>query len=116
MQCGTNTARAILPRPKGRGLPRNSISPLSFSKHYTVPKLEKELPNDYEHRTWRERSHYDEKGILYIPPMAFKLCLAEVAPFLGHKVPGRRNATWTKHLKAGVLVLDGLSLGVHKDQ
>jgi hypothetical protein len=93
-----------------------SISPLSFSKHYTVPKLEKELHADYEVRTWRERLHYDKDGIVYIPPMAFKLCLAETPKFLGHKVPGRRNATWTKHFESGVLMLEGLSLGVHKDK
>jgi hypothetical protein len=39
--------------------------------------------------------------------MAFKNALSEVARFLGEKIPGKRNATYTKHFEAGVLVLDG---------
>lgn len=93
-----------------------SISPLSFSKHYNVDKLQKETAADYEARTWAERMHVDENGIIFIPPMAFKLCLTAAAGFLGMKIPGRRNATYTKHFTAGVLVLDGLSLGIRKDE
>ena len=90
------------------------ISPLSFSRHYVVPKLPKESPADFEERTWRERVHADEDGMMFIPPMAFKLCLAEAARFLGMKIPGRRNATYTKHFEAGVLVLEALPLGIKK--
>ena len=92
-----------------------SISPLSFSKHYVVPKLQKEGPADYETRTWAERMHVDDNGIIFIPPMAFKLCVAEAARYLGTKIPGRRNATYTKHFESGVLVLDALSLGIRKE-
>jgi hypothetical protein len=93
-----------------------SISPLSFSRHYTVDKLPKEQPSDYETRTWRERCHYDDKGIIFIPPMMFKKAIAEAAAFLSMKIPGRRNATYTKHFKAGILVLEPTSLGIKKDE
>ena len=93
-----------------------SLSPLSMSRHYTTPeKLSKESASDYEKRTWRERMHYDDKGQVFIPPMAPKLCLAEAARFLGQKIPGKRNATYTKHFESGVLVLDGIQLGIKKD-
>ena len=91
-----------------------SLSPVSFSRRYIDEKLPKELPKDYETRTWRERVHADGDGIIVIPPMAFKKALSEAASFLGQKIPGKRNATYTKHFTAGVLVLDPLPTGVKK--
>jgi hypothetical protein len=80
-----------------------SISPYSQSKFHNTPKLPKELPDDYEARTWAERIHVDSEGRTYVPPMAFKNCIAEIAKFLGEQVPGRGKATWTKHFEAGIL-------------
>lgn len=94
-----------------------SLSQYSQSRHYTEPeKMQKETAADYEKRTWRERMHYDEAGQVMIPPMAPKLCIAEAARFLGMKIPGRRNATFTKNFEAGILVLDPIPLGIHKDK
>ncbi len=92
-----------------------SISPYSQSKQHDMPKKEQELPRDYDIRTWRERAHFDDEGNCFIPPMAFKTCLSEAAKFLGKKIPGQRNATWTKHYEAGVMVLETVKLGVKKD-
>jgi hypothetical protein len=80
-----------------------SISPYSQSKFHNSEKLNKELANDYEERTWMERIHVDAEGKTYIPPMAFKNCVSEVAKFLGEQVPGKGKATWTKHFEAGIL-------------
>ena len=90
-----------------------STAPYGQSRHYVVPRLEKESDADYEARTWRNRLHTDQDDIVYIPPMAFKNCLAEAAAYLGMKVPGKRNATYTKHFQAGVMVMEPVSLGVH---
>jgi len=95
------------------------ISPYSQGKHYTkeqFPKLDegKESDNAYEVRTWRERMHYDENDIVFIPPMAFKNCLTSAASFLGEKIVGKRGATYTKHFTAGVLVLEGATLGIKR--
>jgi hypothetical protein len=93
------------------------ISPYSPGKYYEVPKKEKEAPADYEVRTWRERAHYDENGECFIPPMSFKKCLDTAAKFLSVKVPGKSGgkATFTKHFKAGVMVMEPLMLGVQKE-
>lgn len=88
-----------------------SLSPYSQSRHYDVPKLEREIPKDYEERTWRNRLHVDARGEVYIPPMAFKNCLAESAKFLGIQIPGKGKANFTKHFEAGVLVTEALPLG-----
>ncbi len=97
----------------------SSVSPYSQSRLYTkaeVPALEKESAQDYDQRNWREHQHYDrETGEIFIPPMALKNALMEVAQYLGEKIPGKRNATWTKHFMAGVLCSDPIMLGIKKD-
>lgn len=86
-------------------------SPYSQGRHYTIDKLEKELPDAYERRTWRNRMHVDEHGEVFIPPMAIKNCLSEAAKFLGIQVPGKKQNTYTKHFEAGVMVMDPVRLG-----
>ena len=95
-----------------------AASPYSQSRQYSadIPKLEKESSADYDARNWREHQHADRKtGEVYIPPMALKNALMECAQYLGEKIPGKGNATWTKHFTAGILVTDPVMLGVHKD-
>jgi len=87
-----------------------STSPYSQSKHYEVPKLDKESAHDFEARTWRERMHVTEDGNVFIPPMAFKNCLSEAAKFLGIQIQGKGKSTYTKHIEAGVLVTEPLIL------
>lgn len=96
-----------------------SVSPYSQSRFYDkaeVPPLDKESASAYDQRNWRHRQHFDEKGQVFIPPMSLKNCLAEAAQYLGEKIPGKRNATWSKHFLAGVLCTDPIRLGVHKDK
>jgi hypothetical protein len=66
-------------------------------------------------RTWRERAHVNEEGLIFIPPMAFKNCLSEIAKYLSMQVPGKGKATYTKNFEAGVLVLDAVILDIKKD-
>lgn len=93
-----------------------SISPYSQSRYHETPHLNKELPDAYRDRTWREFLHYDANGQVYIPPMAFKNCLSEIAKFLSMKVPNAGKTTYTKHFEAGILVIDHSFLGIHKDE
>jgi len=93
-----------------------SISPYGQSKFYEVEKKEKEGSADYEARTWRERMHYDKNGNVFIPPQAFKNCLAEAAKFLGQQIPGKGKSTYTKHFEAGVMVQSPLVLPIKKEQ
>lgn len=93
-----------------------SLSPYSQSRFYQAEKLPKELAKDYEARTWRERMHTDEHGRVFIPPMAFKNCLSEIAKYLGMQIPGKGKATYTKHIEAGILVTEPLVLPETKDE
>lgn len=90
-------------------------SPMSHSRMHEAPRLEKESHDDYERRTWREKLHYDDTGEVFIPPMALKMCLAEAAKMTGRQIPGRGKSTYTKHLEAGVLCMEPVPIGVHKD-
>lgn len=93
-----------------------SISPYSQSRHYEPEGgrrptgTKTESAKDTEARTWRERCHTHADGHLFIPPMAFKNCLAEIAKYLSVQIPGKGKSTYTKHFEAGVMVLDGLTL------
>jgi hypothetical protein len=93
-----------------------SVSPYSQSRYYQTPKIDKESPNDFEQRTWRDRMHTLPDGRVFIPPMTFKNCLSEAAKFLGRQIPGKGKATYTKHFEAGVLVTDALVLDVKKGE
>ena len=93
-----------------------STTPYSQSRHYTTPELEKENKRDYEARTWRDRLHVNEDGLVYIPPMSFKNCLAEAAKFLGKQIPGKGKSTYTKHFEAGTLVTEPVVLTVKKEE
>lgn len=92
-----------------------SISPYSQSRYHDTAKHDKERPDDYEARTWKERLHYTADGHVFIPPMAFKKAVETAARFLGMQIKGRGKSTYTKHFKAGVLVTEGLTLKLHKN-
>jgi len=92
-----------------------SASPYSQSKFYRTEKLEKERPDAYEERTWRDRLHVNKDGYVFIPPMAFKNCLSEAAKFLSIQIPGKGKSTYTKHFEAGVLITEPLVLPIKKE-
>jgi len=92
-----------------------SVSPYSQGKYHGTEKLPKETSSDYEKRTWPERLHINKSGNVFIPPMAFKNCLSEVAKFLSIQIPGKGKSTYTKHFEAGVIVTEALELQIKKD-
>jgi len=92
-----------------------SCSPYSQSRYHETPKLDKESPNAWEERTWRNRLHVDDHGIVFIPPMAFKNSVCEAAKYLPKKIQGSGNATYTKHIESGLIVDTALSLGIRAE-
>lgn len=92
-----------------------STSPYSQSKAHSTPKLEKEGADDHEQRTWRERCHYVEDGTIFIPPTSFKECLSSAAKYLSVRIPGKGQATYTKHFLSGIICHEPVFLDVKKD-
>ena len=91
------------------------VSPLTQSKVITTPKEARETHDAHEQRTWKERCHIDEEGMVYIRGIAFKLAMSEAAKFLSISIPGQGKATYTKNFEAGVMVMDNLPLNIHID-
>ena len=92
-----------------------SAAPYSQSG-YIEPELKKpkETHADFENRIWRERCSTNEKGEIFIPPMAFKQALDSAAKYLSIQIPGRGKATYTKHFVSGVLCYEPVLIGVKK--
>jgi hypothetical protein len=92
-----------------------SITPFTASRMHDTAKQDKERPDEYEVRTWREKAHYDHEGVAYIPGIAFKMALDAAAKYLSIQVPGKGKATFTKHFLSGVMCADNLSLKMRRD-
>ena len=92
------------------------VSPYSQSNFHETPKLDRELNDDYERRTWREKAHIDKSGHVFIPPTAIKNGLVSAAQFLAIQIPGKGKQTYTKHFTSGILVVDPMVLPVTKDE
>lgn len=91
-----------------------SMSYYSQSKAHGAPKLDKESADAYAARTWAEQLHTNDAGEIVIPAMSIKNGLSTVARRLGIKIPGKRNATYTKHFEGGVMVFADISTGLKK--
>lgn len=91
-----------------------SFSPYSQSRFHQTPKLDKEKDMAWEERTWRERLHVSADGFVYLPAPQFKNCLGEAASYLGEKIQGKGNRTYTKIFDAGILIVDPIVLPIKK--
>lgn len=78
-------------------------SQLGYNAFVNVPKKDKESFDDYEKRTWQDRLHLSPEGTAVVPSMAVIKCLQECAKFLSEKIPGKGQATYTKHFDAGLM-------------
>ena len=92
-----------------------SLSTYGQSQYWKKEKLKNETEDACEERCWRQRMHVNADGYVYIPPMAFKNALASAAKYLNIKIPGGGHATYTKHFRSGVQVVDSLVLPIKAD-
>ena len=92
-----------------------SVSPYSQARYHKTEMLPKELPADYEKRTWRNKCHYTKEGNVFIPPMVFANCIKEAATYLSIPIPGQGKSKFTKNFQSGVLVTEGLELPLKKE-
>lgn len=83
-----------------------SASPLTQSRKHDSPKLEKELADAYEQRTWKNKAHVGTDGRIRIPAFALKCAVVAAAKHSGDQIPGKGKSTWTKKFQCGLLILD----------
>lgn len=81
-----------------------SAAPMTQSRKHNVPKLERELSDAYESRTWKEKAHLNEGGFITIPAFALKCSLTAAAKYSGEQIPGKGKSTWTKKFQSGVII------------
>ena len=93
-----------------------SISPYSQSRAHETPKENRETPDAYEVRTWREKCHVTPDGNIFIPPMAFKQSLDRSAQMLSRQIPSKGKATYTKFFLSGVMCIDPVVLPITKSE
>ncbi len=92
-----------------------SVTCMAQGRHHDLPKLEREQAEAYDKRTYLGRLHVAANQV-YIPPMAFKLCLENTAQYLGMQVVGKGKATYTKHFRQGILCNEPVLLGITPEQ
>ncbi len=95
-----------------------SVSPVLFGRYYKheFPETEKEQAADYDSRTWRNRCHTNAEGFVIIPPLMLKNCVCAGAKRCNMKIPGQKNATYTKNFLSGILCLDPIVLPIRKEE
>ena len=76
-------------------------SPYSQSAKHDTPFKDRESHDDYDRRTWREKSTTNKEGVICIPAMALKQCIDTAAYKLGEKIPGRRGSTFKSFFASG---------------
>lgn len=93
------------------------LSPYSPSKAFDPdvdPRGENESADNHEKRVWRNRIHHDADGTCLIPAMMAQFAIQFTAQRISAKIPGKRNATYTKHFTGGLAVdSDGRIEGTH---
>ena len=93
-----------------------SVGPMSQSHVIREEKGQNETHQAFEARTWRQRLNTDGDkpgvGKVFIPPGALKNGLVDVCAYLGEKIKGRGNRTYTKHFVSGLICPYPLELGI----
>jgi hypothetical protein len=81
-----------------------SLTPMSQTRYHGTPKLDKEDHQPYEDRTWREKMHADAEGNVITSQFALMNTMKNAASYAPIKIPGGRNATYTKIIRSSVSV------------
>ena len=85
-----------------------STAPYSQGSYLLTPRAAKMKADEHDALYWRERAHTirdgPDAGHMFIPAQQFKNALLDAAKFLGIRVAGKGQATYSKHFAAGVMV------------
>lgn len=88
-----------------------SQSPYCQSRYHDEPKLEKEMPDAYDIRTWRLHMHVTN-GTVHIPARAIHDALTEAAKYSKRQIDGQGKATWTQKFASGIALFEDIDLGI----
>lgn len=93
-----------------------SVTPVTFNKKLRSEKEPNETHDDLEKRVWRERCDCNRKNELILRSDRFKKSIVLAAQWLNMQIPGEGKATYTKHFRGGVIVMNNIELGIKRDE
>jgi hypothetical protein len=93
-----------------------SLSKYRACRDHRIPKNPKESVDAYRERTWPELAHYDAKGYVVIPAVAFRKAVLNLACLEKERVPEKGRQEWGTRFRTGIQVADDLKLPVKRDQ
>ena len=82
-----------------------STSPILFCRYHDTEKREGETPFDHEVRTWRERCHYNEDGLVIVPGYMIQKSFEEAGKSMGERVGGKKTGKALHGYLSGVRVV-----------
>lgn len=94
-------------------------APYVQSHQHSEPKLEKEQPDAYDERTWRNKMNTEErdgKTVVVIPAFGFSQCLVSGAKYGLGKIAGQGNRTWAKKFEPGIMLPSAPVLNLRPDE
>lgn len=91
------------------------ITPYSASRYFEEDLKKGETKDEHERRRWREKAHVAESGLVYIPGVAFKMCLDIAVSKSNEKIKGKGQQTYTGLFKSSVTAMGDMDLGVKVD-
>lgn len=94
------------------------ITPYSPSKAFQSEKKEKESPEQFDIRCWREHAHVDAKGNVVIPSVAIGKAIVASAAFLskGGFLQKKGAATWKENFERGLAIASSPAIGHTADE
>ncbi len=92
------------------------LTPYSPSKAFQSEKKEKESPENFDIRCWREHAHVNVDGEIVIPSVAISKAIIATASFLGKGgfLQKKGAAKWTENFERGLAVAESSPIG-HKE-
>lgn len=94
------------------------LTPYSPSKAFTAEKGDKEGPEQYDIRCWRDHAHVDKDGNVIIPAVAIGKAIVDTASFLGKggELQKKGSAKWTENFIRGIAIAKSATIGVKAEE
>lgn len=92
-----------------------SKSPVLFSRYHNTNKLDGEIPEDYENRTWRERCHFNGDDKIIIPGYLIQKTLEAAAKLTGERIGGKKQGKGVSHFLATIRIEGDIQTGETRD-
>jgi len=101
----TSTARVTI----------TSLSPLSQSRQHDEPKLDGELMDAYDKRTWRSKLNVDSSGdtpTVVLPAHGLHQAIISAAKYSSKQIPGQGKKTWAKKMESGITLMANVPINI----